>query len=287
MSTVSISNQKQPGQVQTTAAFDTLRLIDGRFHKEKTRVAIEKELSIHINEEYFATASVSGGMELEFVTGYLFGQGFITGPDEVESIDIEGDLAEVTAKNVKRISKRTDRTEYRIVSGGGKSAFFDGATFRPVSARLRINRESVFKAMNTIFEKGELYKKTGGVHASGLFTQEAEPICIAEDIGRHNTLDKVIGYCLINKVDFRNTFLVSTGRMASEMVLKICRANIPIVATKTAVTKLGIEIGEKCGVTIIGFVKDKGTKTNTDMSVRIAAERGMKIYTNPQRLVFG
>jgi FdhD protein len=279
------SYQNQHGKVQTTAVFDTLRLIDGRFNKEKTRVVIEKELSIHINKEYFATASVSGGMELEFVTGYLFGQGFITGPDEMESIDIEGDITEVTAKNIKKLSKRTDRTEYRIVSGGGKSAFFGGATFKPVSDGMRINRDSVFRAMNTIFEKGELYKKTGGVHASGLFTPEAEPICIAEDIGRHNTLDKVIGYSLINKVDFRQTFLVSTGRMASEMVSKICRAGIPIVATKTAVTKLGIEIGEKCGLTIIGFVKDKGTKTNTDMSVRIAPEKGMKIYTNPQRVV--
>jgi FdhD protein len=273
--------------VKKTAEFDILRLVNGRLHEERTKVVIEKKLSILINKEYFATASVSDGMELEFIIGYLFGQGFIASPDELESIDIEGDIARVTAKNIKKMSKRTDRTEYRIVSGGGTSAFFDAASFGHISDGLIINRHCVFKAMNTTFEKGELYKKTGGVHASGLFTPEADLICVAEDIGRHNTVDKVIGYALIHRVDFRNTFLVSTGRMASEMVSKICRANIPIVATKTAVTKLGIEIGERCGITIIGFVKDKGTKTNTDMSVRIAAERGMKIYTNPQRVVLG
>jgi FdhD protein len=95
----------------------------------------------------------------------------------------------------------------------------------------------------------------------------------------------VIGYALINKIDFRNTFAASTGRMVSDMVSKICRANIPIVATKTAVTKLGVEMGERCGLTIIGFVRDVGMKVAKDTGVRIAAERGMKIYTNPQRIL--
>ena len=118
-----------------------------------------------------------------------------------------------------------------------------------------------------------------------MFTPEAIPLCIVEDIGRHNALDKVIGYALINKIDFRNTFAASTGRMVSDMVSKICRANIPVVATKTAVTKLGIEIGERCGLTIIGFVRDKGTKITTDTDVRITTERVMKIYTNPKRIL--
>jgi hypothetical protein len=101
--------------------------------------------------------------------------------------------------------------------------------------------------MNTVFEKAEIYKETGGVHAAGLFTPEAGLICLAEDIGRHNTLDKLIGYTVINDIDRSNTFIASTGRMASEMVVKICRANIPIVATKTAITATGIELGERRG----------------------------------------
>ena len=90
---------------------------------------------------------------------------------------------------------------------------------------------------------------------------------------------------MINKIDFRNTFATSTGRLVSDMVSKICRANIPVVATKTAVTKLGVEIGERCGLTIIGFVRDIGMKITTDTGVKIATEKGMKIYTNPNRIL--
>ncbi len=73
---------------------------------------------------------------------------------------------------------------------------------------------------------------------------------------------------MLNGIETKNIFMVSTGRMSSEMVTKICRAGIPLVATKTAVTDKGLEIGKKCGMTIIGFVRDVGTKINTDMEVR-------------------
>ena len=270
---------------ETVDLVECKRLINKRFANSKAKVVIEKELSILINEEHLVTASMTPVMEREFVIGYLFGQGFIANIEEIESIKIEGNTAKVKVKDIQKISQRTKKTTYRIVSGGGKSAFFDEVGLPKIYSEMKIDKNDVFKAMNTVFEKAEIYKETGGVHVTGLFTPEAIPICIVEDIGRHNTLDKVIGYALIHKIDCRNTFLASTGRMASEMVEKICRANIPVVATKTAVTKLGLEIGEKCGLTIIGFVRDIGTKMSTDMEVRIVREREMKIYTNAERIL--
>jgi FdhD protein len=79
--------------------------------------------------------------------------------------------------------------------------------------------------------------------------------------------------------------MVSTGRMASEMVTKIGRAGIPLVATKTAVTDKGIEIGEKCGITVIGFVRDAGSRMFTDMEVRVFRKAEMKIYTGAHRVL--
>jgi FdhD protein len=112
--------------------------------------------------------------------------------------------------------------------------------------------------MNRLFEHASLYRETGGVHSAALFDGAMNLLCVVEDIGRHNTLDKVIGYALLNGIDCADKLLVSTGRMASEMVMKIGRAGIPLVATKTAVTDKGIEIGEQCGLTLIGFVRDVG-----------------------------
>ncbi len=277
----------QTGQARlakTTASVECRRLINGSLEKARAKVVIEKELSIFINGEQLVTVSITPAMERAFVTGYLFGQGFIEGIEELESINIEVNKALVTMKDTRRISQKTRKADYRVVSGGGKAVFLDELRLPRINSRMKTGKKEIFKAMNTVFEKSAIYKETEGVHAAGLFTPEAAPICIVEDIGRHNTLDKVIGYTLLNKIDRSHTFLASTGRMASEMVTKICRAQIPIVATKTAVTKAGLEIGEKCGLTIIGFVRDTGTRINTDMEVRIITEPGMKIYANAERI---
>jgi FdhD protein len=263
---------------------DCQRLINNSFVKSLIKIVKEKELSIFINGTLLATASITPTMEREFVVGYLFGQGFITSAADIESIAIEDCAARVTVRNIEKILLKTRTTTYRIVSGGGRAIFSDEIASR-ISAGLTLDKGRIYAAMNTVLEKAEIYRETGGVHAAGLFTPEAGLICFAEDIGRHNTLDKVIGYTVINNIDRSNTFLASTGRMSSEMVVKICRANIPIVATKTAITELGREIGEKYGLTIVGFVKDAGTKMNTDMETRIVKERGMTIYTNPHRIL--
>jgi len=275
-------------QAKLNETMDSVRcqgLINGHFAESTAKVVIEKELAIFVNKKHLVTTAITPGMEGEFVTGYLFGQGFIENVAELESVNIEGNTAEVMVKDAHKISQRTEKIDYRIVSGGGKAAFFDERRLPRINTRMKIDQKDVFRAINTILERAEIYGKTEGVHATALFTPDATPICMVEDIGRHNTLDKVIGYALINKIDCGNTFLASTGRMASEMVAKICRARIPVVATKTAITHLALEIGKKCGLTIIGFVRDAGTQINTDMEVRIITESGMKIYTNAERIL--
>jgi FdhD protein len=92
----------------------------------------------------------------------------------------------------------------------------------------------------------------------GLFDKK-EPICIIEDIGRHNALDKAIGYALIQKqdFDFLRTFVACTGRVSSDMALKCSVAGIPIVASRGATTSLAISIAERTGLSIVGFVRGK------------------------------
>jgi FdhD protein len=89
----------------------------------------------------------------------------------------------------------------------------------------------------------------------------------------------------MDKIDPGAVMLASTGRMASEMAAKLCRAGIPVAVTKTAVTGAGLDIARDCGLTIIGFVRDAGNRINTDMEVRVIAEPGMKIYTHPERIL--
>ena len=219
--------------------------LDAEASRSKERVVVEFSLSISVNGQLLTTAMITPLMEKEFVVGHLFSRGIIEGADDVVSIAIKEDKAEVAL---------SEEVEAKMSS--------------KIQSDFEVSRADILKGVGAILES-EIYAETGGIHSAGLFGRGAAPICITEDIGRHNALDKVIGYALLNKVDLSRTFAASTGRMASDMVAKICRAGIPIVATKTAVTKLGVEIGEKCGLTIAGFVRDGK----------------MNIYTHPQRIV--
>jgi len=279
-------NSGASGQVKPAPSLPCWQLSGGSFSQAETNVVIEKELAIYVNGAHLVTALITPGLEREFVTGYLFSQGFVNAFEELASVEIAEKVVRVTLKDSAKFSPEIARASYRIVSGGGRIAYGDDTSFHKVPTSIKIKKQNIFKAMNTLFEKAEIYRATEGVHAAGLFTPEASPLCIVEDIGRHNTLDKLIGYCLINGIDFNQLVLVSTGRMASEMVAKIGRAGIPVAATKTAVTDKGLEIGSRCGLTIIGFVRDAGTRINTDMEVRIVNEPVMKIYSRPERIIW-
>jgi FdhD protein len=236
--------------------------VSGEAARARERIVTELALSISINGKHFATAMITPMMETEFVIGYLFGRGIIESSADIASITVKDATAEVT------LTGRKDKANQSL----------------EIRSDFKVSREDIFAGVNAILQS-EIYAETEAIHSAGLFKRKAEPVCIAEDIGRHNALDKVIGHALINKIDLSHTFAASTGRMVSDMVSKICRANIPIAATKTAVTKLGVEIGEGCGLTIVGFVRDIGTKITKDTDVRITTERGMKIYTNPERIL--
>lgn len=265
----------------TSVEIPALQLQNGRFRDAKPAVIIESELHIILNGRPLATASLLPGMEVEFVTGYLFGQGFIKSPEDIASITVEGSSAEVTLAD--KTVPFPESTRYRIVSGGGRSAFA-GDHLPQIHSDLTLQKDVVFQAMNRLFDMGALYKETEGAHAAGIFTSAAEPVCIVEDIGRHNCLDKAIGYALLQNIRCSRHFLVSTGRMASEMVAKLCRAGFPVVATKTAVTDRGRETALASRMTLIGFVRDTGMKLYTNMAVRIIKEPVMKIYTGAERI---
>ena len=237
-----------------------IRLNDG-VHKSTERVVVEFNLSISVNGTLLTTTMITPMMKNEFVVGYLFGQGIINSISDIESITVSGDSADVRVAQKISVQNKNSKIDFE----------------------LKISREDIFSGINMIL-KSDLYAETSAIHSAGLFKAGAEVVCIAEDVGRHNALDKVIGHALINEIDFGTIFAASTGRMVSDMVSKICRATIPIVATKTAVTKQGMEIGEKHGLTIIGFVRDAGTKLKMDTYEKITTTREMKIYTNPHRI---
>jgi FdhD protein len=219
--------------------------VNGEATRIKERVATETELSILINNKQFAVAMITPVLEKEFVVGHLFGQRVIDSISDISSITVENNIASVTLREIQH-----PESNLPVL----RSDFW-------------VQRQEIFEGVRSIL-KSKIFRETQAVHSAGLFKRGAEIICLAEDIGRHNALDKVIGYGLLNGIDFANTFAASTGRQPSEMVLRCGNANIPIIATKGVATIRAIEIAQKIGFTIVGLVRDGG----------------MAVYSNPTRI---
>lgn len=241
---------------------DITRVNDDKVTTASESVIKETSLIINIDgRRYTKVNTLLGKQEKEFVAGHLFSQGIINKAEDIKSLNIKNDTADVTLK--EKIVKQPVKDK--------------------IKTTLKVTKEDIFNCVNAVL-KSEIFTETEAVHSAGLFLHGKESVAIAEDIGRHHALDKVIGTALLQGIPLNETVIASTGRMASEMVGKICRAGIPIVATKAAVTDRGVELAKEYGVTLIGFVRDAGTTMNTDMSVRVFKEAGMKIYTGAKRI---
>ncbi len=214
-------------------------------------VVEELPVALFINGRHAMTAMMTPVRLEDFVTGYLFTEQIIKSVDEIESVKVEKNRISVLTKNVFK-SVGPKRT---ILSGcGGSTSYID------------ISPQKITNAVKTALDS-DVHRITGGIHLVGLFNAEGA-VTISEDIGRHNALDRVIGYGLSHKVDFSRTYIVSSGRISSEMVRKCLMAQVPVIISRGATTTLAISIAEKSGLTLIGFAR--GGKMN--------------IYTHAQRV---
>lgn len=227
--------------------------LDGPELEESTCMIVEEvPLSLFINGRHYATAMISPQMREEFILGHLFSERIIKGLSEIESLEVEGNVARIIIESpMKAILPRRP-----IVSGcGGIASFLDESKLPVISSDLKVDIEDVFRAMKAI-SSSELHEATGGVHSVGLF-MKGGAVSIVEDVGRHNALDKALGDGLKKSVDFGATFVASTGRISSDMALKCSVGGIPIVASRGATTGLALKIAERTGLTIVGFVRGK------------------------------
>ncbi len=206
--------------------------VNGGFTKSHERIVRETALTIRIDGEPFVTAMIMSAMEREFVVGHLFARGIISRAADIASLTVKNNVADV-ALTVKETGRQSPSR---------------------VNSDLKVSKEDIFACVKAIL-KSDVFAETEAVHSAGLFLEGKETIGIAEDLGRHHALDKVIGYSLLRDIDFRRTLAASTGRQPSEMIRKCCNAGIPIIATKGVPTTLAIEIAEKAGITIAGLVR--------------------------------
>lgn len=239
--------------------------MDGSFEYAEDLVAIEKKVRISVNGAEIVGLYCTPHMVRELVVGLMMTEGIIRGNWCADRMSIEfGDDIRVDIPAEGEIV-----TEGKTITSGcvGGVTFEKKTNTEPIDDPFAVDKESLRSLFRDFQARSELYKLTGCIHSAAL-SDGKTIICFAEDIGRHNAVDKVIGYALLENIPFSGKIMLASGRISSEISSKCSRWGIPILATRTAPTNLAVEIAEKRGVTVVGFVR--GNRFN--------------VYTHPERI---
>ena len=216
-------------------------------------VVREQPLTVYVNGEKFLTLLCSPMMLHELVVGYLWMEKVIAAKDDIVAVDVS---AVDGRADVTLAAPVTLPTERILTSGcgGGITFRIDHRLFPRLRSSLTVRPAQLAAGMKQLFQAGEQYQKSRGIHGAALYDGE-RLLVVAEDVGRHNAVDKIKGKALLEGIETRDRILLSTGRISSEMLLKAARMGVPIVASRTSPTEMAVALAEQLNVTVCGYVR--------------------------------
>jgi FdhD protein len=269
---------------RVTVRRPVLRYTGDGSKRRQDALAAEEPLEIRVDGKALAVTMRTPGHDVELAHGFLLTEGVIGAAADVstarycDSVDDQGrntynvlDLA--LAPGVEPPDPGVERNFYTTSSCGvcGKAAL-DAVRlktrFSPAGDGVRVTPETLAALPDLLREQQRVFASTGGLHASGLFTSAGDPLVVREDVGRHNAVDKVTGWALLDgRVPLSGTVLMVSGRASFELVQKAAMAGIPMLAAVSAPSSLAVELAEEQGITLVGFLR------GSSMNVYTRAER--------------
>ncbi|MHB8172349.1 MAG: formate dehydrogenase accessory sulfurtransferase FdhD [Thermincolia bacterium] len=232
----------------------------------------ESPLTIYYNDKELVTLLCTPEYMEDLGLGFLYSEGLLKEPSHVTTtrLDEEKGIIWIETNKTDFIAEKLFLKRY-ITTGCGKGTTFynvmDSALVKNLDTLLTIIGDDVFQLMRDFQHNSELFKETGGVHSCALCDSK-KIIIFREDIGRHNALDKIIGNCFKEKTTLDDKIVLTSGRISSEILLKVAKIGVSIVISRSAPTDLAVKLANELGVTIVGFVR--GNRMN--------------VYTHPQRI---
>jgi len=228
----------------------------------------ELPLTIILNNRELVTLLCSPRDVKYLAIGFLSSEGLVKSKDEIKKITVDDQ------RGVVRVETEEDKEfanelifKRLITSGCGKGAsFYSAADVEgqiKVESQIGISALEVFTLVKEFQHYSQIYRATGGVHSAAL-CDTTGILVFAEDIGRHNAIDKIFGQCLLEDIPTDEHMIITSGRISSEILLKVAKRNIPIIISKSAPTDLAVRLASDLGITLIGFVRGKRTNVYTN-----------------------
>lgn len=213
----------------------------------------ENKLRIFLNEKEIGETICSPSDYFELALGYLINAGLISLYANPDDFSKEIEENKVTIRNTSLIEKD----------------YYQKLELKDISTNNTLPASLVLDIINSLNESSEVFRLTGGVHSAGLGYLD-KMLVGYEDIGRHNAVDKVLGYRFLKRLNPKDCFLVLTGRVSTEILVKVAKSKLPIIISRSAPTNEAIDLAQKLQITLIGFARNN--KFN--------------IYTHSQRIIF-
>lgn len=226
--------------------------------RREITVIREKALTVWLNDRELITLLTDGSEPLELALGHLHNEGMIDRLDQVRSRSMNeaGDEVRIAAE----LSEPPAAGRRLLASGGGRIAAYDRLTAAIEAGCIRITGDwrlplgALYRFGARLAEWSATHRQTHGVHGAALLNRE-EVLCFRDDIGRHNALDKLAGWLLLNRRTAADLAVYTTGRVSSEMMLKMARLGAPIVLSRSMPTATALELAERLGLTLVGRLR--------------------------------
>ena len=250
-----------------TQSFQCIYYNAGHFSPVNNEIILEMPISLTINGDLWLSIMCTP-IDLEAMAiGFLFNEGFIDSVQELETIQLcaSGDNIDIWLNHTLK----------KPVTWGRTSGCMGGMTFLDydyqsivIKNDYEISEKSIGLLINLLYKSQQFYRVVGGIHTSAL-SDGHQIILSCEDIGRHNTLDKISGRLLIEDIRDNKNVIITTGRISSEMLQKVARIGVPVIISRTSPSSLSIELAIKWGITLIGY----------------ARRNQYIIYSHPERII--
>ncbi len=243
------------------------QLKNGRLQPVQRSVVEEYPLRLRINGRELATLVCSPHRLNFLLAGFLRLQGFAESLDDIQSMGVCADFGLAEVRLNRELPEKLQPT---LTSGCGTGITYNlpQQLLADSSSRCRsYSSDSLFQLMRQLGQRAEQYRSHGGIHSAAI-GDEGGLLLYSEDIGRHNTLDRLAGEAWFKQIDLRDKMLVTSGRVSTEMVAKAARLGIGLIASRTSPTDKAIDLCVQAGITLVGYLRGES----------------LELYCHPQQL---
>ncbi|PMM58754.1 formate dehydrogenase accessory sulfurtransferase FdhD [Vibrio lentus] len=235
-----------------------VEVFDEYGEKLTKQIACERPLTVMLNWKEIVTLMTLGSRPESLVLGYLKNQSFLSDPEAVESIIIDWETssaAVITNEDTSQLEQTLKKKT--VTSGCGQGTMF-GNVMKQLEdyqvPQTKIKQSEIYTALEALTHYNDTYKKAGAVHGCAV-CKEDKVLSFVEDVGRHNAVDTLAGEMWLNKESGEDKIFYTTGRLTSEMVIKVAQMGIPVLLSRSGVTQMGLDLAQQFGITTIARAK--------------------------------